>query len=202
MEDAFWTKTITPQEWLQKVKDDWPWRKQKAKLEKEFAENPENARKNLKELVQDSLTNGDLRYYWKIGHEIEPVLCKLWDEIDLTSSKLERNVIGMLAEQWLEAYDGQKVVADTPVLRTERANELWEIAKENGWVDDNLMPKLSDGKAAILASVMAAVLDLPAPIWAQFENFWNKKRLSVSLSKAKNCNYYSSLYKEIERAFR
>lgn len=202
MGEMFWTQATTPQEWLQKVKNGRAWQKQKENLEKAFAENPVAARKEFAESVKRCMTNADVSGYWDILHDIEEVLSEMWDDMDLTESKLKLNVIGMLTEEWMNAYGGQKTVADTPVLRTERANELWEIAKEQGWVDDNLMPKISDGKAAILASVMAEVLQLPAPMWSQFENLWNKKKLSVALSKARDCNYYSSLYKEMERALR
>lgn len=203
MGDAFWTQKTTPHEWLQKVKNDKTWQNRKANLETAFAENPAKARTYFAESQKKHLVSDLIVGYREDHSDILELLEAVWDDsLDLSEPMLRLNVVGLLSEEWLKAFDGQKVVEEVPVLRTERANELWEIAKAHGWVDDNLMPTDSDGKAAILASIMAEVLDMPAPIWSQFENFWNKKSLSVALSKAKDRSYFPSLYKEIERAFK
>ncbi len=202
MEVTFWTQTTTPQKWLQKVKDGRTWQKQREKLETAFAADPVGARKTFADSKERLLTSDVVKGYWDVFHDIGDVLTEMWEDMDLTSSNLQLNVVGLLTEEWLKANDGQKVVEEVSVLRTERANELWEIAKEHRWVDDNLMPMLdSDGKVAILAKVMATVLEL-SPQWQPFEELWNKKDLSVKFSKAKDYSYFPSLYKEIERAFR
>lgn len=202
MGDMFWTQKTTPHKWLQKVRNGRTWQKQREKLETAFAENSGAARKRFAESMDRLLISDVVKGYWDVFGDIGDVLSEMWDDMDLTESKLQLNVIGMLTEEWIKAYGGQKGVEEVSVLRTERANELWEIAKEHGWVDDNLMPMLdSDGKVAILAKVMATVLEL-SPQWQPFEELWNKKDLSVKFSKAKDYSYYPSLYKEVERAFR
>ena len=80
-------------------------------------------------------------------------------------------------------------------LRTEDAMRLWAIAKEHGWVDDNLQPLISMNRAAILASVMADVLGL-SPRWKAFEELWGVKDLPNCLCKAQNCRYYVDALKE------
>lgn len=82
-------------------------------------------------------------------------------------------------------------------LMSEQAMALWEIAKENGWVDDNLQPRISMPKAAILASVLADALSL-SPRWTPFEQLWQTKDLPTNLCKAQNCSYYSPLMKQME----
>ena len=69
------------------------------------------------------------------------------------------------------------------------------IAKEHGWVDDNLQPLISMNRAAILASVMADVLGL-SPRWKAFEELWGNHDWANKLSAAQNCKYYPDTLKE------
>lgn len=85
-------------------------------------------------------------------------------------------------------------VFDTPV-----AQELWDKAKAYGWVDDNRKPIISQNKAAILASVIADVLNL-SPRWEAFETLWGISDLANRLSRSQNCNYYSDTLKMMEDA--
>ncbi|MBO4663771.1 MAG: hypothetical protein J5663_05095 [Bacteroidaceae bacterium] len=80
-------------------------------------------------------------------------------------------------------------------LRTEEAMHLWQVAREHGWVDDNLQPLVSQNKAAILASVMADVLRL-SPRWRYFEELWGNHDWANKLSAAQNCKYYPDTLKE------
>lgn len=201
MGEKFWTQTTTPQEWLEKIKTDRVWLKQKEKLEMAFAENPLAARREFTESAKNCLTNADVKGYWCILHDMGEVLSAMWDDMDLTESKLRLNVIGMLTEEFVNAYECQPSEENTPVLETEEANRLWDIAKEHGWVDENRLPKLSDNQAAVLANMMAEVLKMPSPIWVKFETLWGKKNLSTKFTKARDSGYYPSLYKEIKRAF-
>ena len=76
---------------------------------------------------------------------------------------------------------------------------LWQVAREHGWVDDDLQPRVSMNKAAILASVMADVLGL-SPRWRCFEELWGVTDLPNSLCKAQNSKYYVDTLKEMENA--
>ena len=84
-------------------------------------------------------------------------------------------------------------------LRSEDAMRLWAIAKEHGWVDDNLQPLISMNKAAILASVMADVLGL-SPRWKAFEELWGVKDLPNCLCKAQLSKYYADELKRMAGA--
>lgn len=85
-------------------------------------------------------------------------------------------------------------------LNTPQAHNLWDIAKAEGWVDENLQPKISQPKAAILASVMADILRL-SPRWQAFEQWWHIDDLANKLSHAQSRNYFADTQKEYERAF-
>ncbi len=84
-------------------------------------------------------------------------------------------------------------------LDTEEAHSLLDIARQKGWVDDNLQPRVSQPKAAILASVIADELGL-SPRWTAFEELWAIDDLATKLTKAQDCHYYSSFLKEVEEA--
>ena len=68
-------------------------------------------------------------------------------------------------------------------LRTPEAQRLWERAKAEGWVDDDLQPQgLSRSEAALLADRMRKVLGIEG--WAPFEHFWHRKNMRQDFSKA------------------
>lgn len=78
-------------------------------------------------------------------------------------------------------------------LDTPQARDLWRLAREQGWVDERLRPRLpSDNQAAVLADVMADALAL-SPRWAPFERLWGIKDLVHKHSQAKLCAYYDTL---------
>ena len=77
-----------------------------------------------------------------------------------------------------------QVEEDEPAcLRTEEANELWGIAKEEGWVDEDLQPKgLSRPDAALLAARMAKVLGIEG--WVPFEQLWHRQNMRQDYNKS------------------
>lgn len=77
-----------------------------------------------------------------------------------------------------------QVEEDEPArLRTEKANELWEIAKQEGWVDEDLQPKgLSRPDAALLAARMAKVLGIEG--WVPFEQLWHRQNMRQDYNKS------------------
>lgn len=98
-----------------------------------------------------------------------------------------------------EAEAAEQVKAGPDVLRTPEAMVLWQTAQENGWVDDRLQPTMSQGKAAILASVIADRLEL-SPCWPPFERLWGIRDLAVKFSKSHECKYYADAFKEYSSA--
>lgn len=112
MGDAFWTQKTTPQEWLQKVRNGRTWQKQREKLETAFAENSGAARKRFAESMDRLLISDVVKGYWDVFGDIGDVLSEMWDDMDLTESNLQLNVIGMLTEEWIKAYGGQKAAEE------------------------------------------------------------------------------------------
>lgn len=91
------------------------------------------------------------------------------------------------------------VVEEVDVLDSPEAWRLWDIARERKWVDKDRQPLISMNKAAILASVMADVLEL-SPRWAAFERLWRVSILGSKLCKAMDCSYYADTLREMEKA--
>jgi len=117
--------------------------------------------------------------------------------------KQENNFYGESQQVWNDAKVErselrENVEREKPdVLASPEAMRLWELCKESGLVDDACMPKVSQQKAAILASVMADVLEL-CPRWAPFERLWGIEDLANKLSHAQMCKYYADTIKHYE----
>ena len=83
-------------------------------------------------------------------------------------------------------------------LKTEEANDLWEIAKEEGWVDENLQPKgLSRPDAALLAARMAKVLGIEG--WVPFEQLWHRQNMRQDYNKSQYNQKTDEFEKELKR---
>lgn len=84
-------------------------------------------------------------------------------------------------------------------LSSEEADELWEIAKEEGWVDEDLQPKgLSRPDAALLAARMAKVLGIEG--WVPFEQLWHRQNMRQDYAKTqyrKNDDFENMLKKKL-----
>lgn len=69
-----------------------------------------------------------------------------------------------------------------PLLDTPRANELWQQAIAQGWVNEQWQPLLSRSDAALLAARIAKILDIEG--WKPFEQLWNRKNMRQDYCKA------------------
>ena len=85
------------------------------------------------------------------------------------------------------------------VLRTARAEALWQKAQAQGWVDEARQPLLSRPLAALLADRMAEVLGI-AQKWKVFEQLWQRKNMRNDYNTAMNqqqCDEYMKKFKRI-----
>jgi hypothetical protein len=53
---------------------------------------------------------------------------------------------------------------------------LWEKAKQAGFVDENLQPRISRTKAAMMVYTMATKLGIRNK-WKVFETFWHRQNM-------------------------
>ena len=92
-----------------------------------------------------------------------------------------------------------QIEEDVPAcLRTEEANELWEIAQEEGWVDEDLQPKdLSRPDAALLAARMGKVLGIEG--WKPFERLWHRQNMRCDFNKSQYNQKTEDFEKKLKR---
>lgn len=84
------------------------------------------------------------------------------------------------------------------LLKSRRAIELWEKAKNANLVDENYKPMISDSKASILAFLIGSALKL-SPMWAPFEKLWCIKNLTNKYSQVTNRKFFSDVKKQYAR---
>lgn len=104
----------------------------------------------------------------------------------------------ILVQEEMRALNAQKIDEEGDKLHSNEAKQLWEKCKEMQWIDDNLQPKVSEPKAAVIASVMSGILNL-SPRWEAFENLWGIKEMPNKLCKAQNAKYYPEFFKTVEK---
>ena len=84
-------------------------------------------------------------------------------------------------------------------LAMPRAQELWAVAQEEGWVDEHLQPLLSRPMAALLADRMAEVLGIKAK-WKVFEAMWHRKNMRNDYNTAldqQQCDEYRKKFRRL-----
>ena len=84
------------------------------------------------------------------------------------------------------------------VLATDRAMQLWESAREAGWVDEHFQPLLSRTLSAVLADRMASKLGLRNK-WKVFEAFWKRNNMRTDYNDALDQKQYGEFYEKMTR---
>lgn len=83
-------------------------------------------------------------------------------------------------------------------LCTQEANELWEIAKQEGWVDEDLQPRgLSRPDAALLAARMGKLLGIEG--WVPFEQLWHRQNIRCDYNKSQYNQKTDDFEKKLKR---
>lgn len=88
-----------------------------------------------------------------------------------------------------------------PELNTAKAQQLWKIAIEHGWVREDLYPILSMSKATILAATIADKLALVNK-WKPFEELWGTKNLKGFHNSTMQAGNSNELFGEINEAYK
>ena len=92
-----------------------------------------------------------------------------------------------------------QIEEDVPAcLHTPEADELWAVAKQEGWVDEDLQPKgLSRPDAALLAARMAKVLGIEG--WVPFEQLWHRQNMRQDYNKSQYNQKTDEFEKKLKR---
>lgn len=92
-----------------------------------------------------------------------------------------------------------QIEEDVPAcLCTQEANELWEIAKQEGWVDEDLQPTVSRTEAAILADILLEKMGKEHE-WTLFEKMWNRKNMRNDWQAALELKKYDEVHERMKK---
>ena len=88
-------------EWLSALRQDDAWLSQQQQL---MASETSDVSIHREDAIR-RIGQGDTFEYWKIyGHQVEKVVCEVWDIAELSLPKLKIQTIGMLSMEWLEHH--------------------------------------------------------------------------------------------------
>ena len=84
------------------------------------------------------------------------------------------------------------------VLKSEKAKQLWIIARKAGWVDDTCQPLLSRTLSAVLADHMSTLLNIKNK-WKVFEAFWHRNNMRGDYNDALNQKQYGEFLDKMQK---
>lgn len=182
-----------------KASDDW--QSVLEYMESRAKEDPEDLRKAVIEECNQNMQKEIFKSYWILFHDAERTIKKLWRE-PFSYPLFESNLMLMLRVEWVEQNcpePGKTKQCDP--LHTPKAMALWKKLQAQGWIDENLQPKVSNRKAAIIADELATALNLD-PRWPAIEKLWGKSNLSTEFSKSAYMQYQDTFKKDVRNALK
>lgn len=184
-------------DFIKDVKMDDVWHIALDNIKRKAAIDPEALRKYVIQECEQNLTKGPLLDFWKhTGHNVELTIREVW-ESHFTKAFLKAKLVYMLQVEWVEQNCPEPSKTKQPdPLHTPKAMALWKKLQAKGWIDETLQPKVSNRKAAIIASVLSETLNLN-PRWTAIEKLWERVNLSTEYSKSTYAHYYGPFLKEV-----
>ena len=117
----------------------------------------------------------------------------------MPGSTVTQNALQPVRDLPKEESPNEKGEEQPAELAMPRAQELWAVAQEEGWVDEHLQPLLSRPMAALLADRMAEVLGIKAK-WKVFEKMWHRKNMRNDYNTAldqQQCDEYRKKFRRL-----
>ena len=88
-------------EWISALRQDEAWLSQQQCLQ---ASAPDDADIHKEDALR-RIGKGETFEFWEIyRHQVEPVICEVWDIAELSLPKLKIQAIGMLSMEWIEQH--------------------------------------------------------------------------------------------------
>lgn len=169
---------------------------QKFNTLKKFRRKPASTEREdlFHDLVLNRINDVRLRAHVELNWNDVPAL--LSGLLQLTDTEMGVNIA--ICTVWQLSKIHGKPQPDAPCdlqpLQTPQAMELWETARQEGWVDDKLQPLMSANKATILANVMGTVLNI-TPLWIPFQKLWGIANMAKRHYETQSYDYYDTYYK-------
>ena len=187
-------------DFIEEVKNSDDWQSVLEYMKSRAKEDPEALRKAVIEECNQNMRTA-FKIYWVLFHNAERTIKKLWEE-PFTYRLFESNLMLMLRVEWVEQNcPEQSKTKQLDPLHTPKAMALWKKLQAQGWIDENLQPKVSNRKAAIIADELATALNLD-PRWPAIEKLWGKSNLSTEFSKSAYMQYQDTFKKEVRNALK
>lgn len=141
--------------------------------------------------IDDVLNEDNIELFFELVLRRDLIQSKMFDSVkkqfDAMIEKTENKKLsdGILPEE----------------LRSDEAQRLWSIAKENCWVDESFQLKISQNEASLLAMAMFQALNIKNQ-WNLFEKLWGVNDLCSKHSHiVANSNHYHNRLEVYKSAF-
>lgn len=150
--------------------------------------------------IDNSLKLLPLRLYRHIGdmgefmHQMiylsfsREAIQKIFSELMLREMLMERH----------EEYKLTKVTKQQP--SPDMNNAIWQVAKDERWIDDSLQPLLSRSQSALVAYYIAEHLQIRNK-WKFFENLWGRRNMKNDYYEALEQRQTAAMLDNIKRVF-
>lgn len=191
-------------EWLSALRQDEAWLHQQQKLMKAASADFDTIREDATRRIGRAETFE----FWDIyDHEVEPVVCEVWEIAQLSLVKLKIQTIGMLSIEWLERHEKTQPTESIPngltgKLASEESMLYWKRLQQKGFVDERcqLTSETTRKQAMYIAEVFAERLDIKSK-WKTFERLWGISNLAQEKWDFQQTGTLPSRSKEIDRIF-
>lgn len=190
-------------QWLEAVKQDRAWLSQLQQLQNATPAELNEQHQMASSEIKESRAKSRWHFYRKQEKKVEYVVEELWEEGELTLSRLRDLTIWMLTEEWLENLKNNNKDVLTGILDSEEANKYWQRLNKAGFVDANrqLMSKTTRQQAMYIAEAFAENLGINSK-WKTFEKLWGIKNLAQEKNKFMETGKSPSRSEEIDRIFK
>ena len=114
-------------EWLSALRQDEAWLGQQQRLQTSVATDVSVHREDAIRRIGQ----GDTFEFWEIyGHQVEKVVCEVWEIAELSLPKLKIQTIGMLSMEWIEQQTGTGITKETKKPTAKKKPEKPEKPRE------------------------------------------------------------------------
>ena len=114
-------------EWLSALRQDEAWLGQQQRLQTSVATDVSVHREDAIRRIG----KGETFEFWEIyGHQVEKVVCEVWEIAELSLPKLKIQTIGMLSMEWIEQQTGTGITKETKKPTAKKKPEKPEKPRE------------------------------------------------------------------------
>lgn len=128
-------------EWISALRQDEAWLSQQRLL---MASATTDVSTHREDAIR-RIGRGETFEYWGIyDHQVEPVICEVWEIAELSLSKLKIQAIGMLSMEWIEKQmpttkKSKKTTTKKKPEKSEKPREMMTLERKSGVTEGHLL---------------------------------------------------------------